>query len=84
MFECDRSPAAARLFVGLKGAGFGRCDFRVDDAGRAFLLEINANCGIYYPPDEPGSADQCLAYDPAGHEAFTRQLVAAALRRHRG
>ncbi len=47
-------------------------------------LEINANCGIYYPPDEPGSADQCLAYDPAGHEGFTRQLVAAALRRHRG
>ena len=38
----------------------------------------------YYPPDEPGSADQCLAYDPAGHEGFTRQLVAAALRRHRG
>ncbi len=47
-------------------------------------LEINANCGIYYPSDEPGSADQCLAYDPAGHEAFTRQLVAAALKRHRG
>ena len=74
--------AAARLFVGLQGAGFGRCDFRVDDAGRAFLLEINANCGIYYPPDEPGCADVCLAHDRAGHEGFTRQLVAAALQRH--
>ncbi len=75
---------AARIFVALDGASFGRCDFRVDDSGRRFLLEINANCGIYYPPDEPGSADQCLAYDPAGHEGFTRQLVAAALKRHRG
>ncbi len=73
---------AARLFVGLKGAGFGRCDFRVDDSGRPFVLEINANCGIYYPPDEPGSADMCLAHDPAGHEGFTRQLAAAAFRRH--
>jgi D-alanine-D-alanine ligase len=74
---------AARLFVGLEGAGFGRCDFRVDADGRRFLLEINANCGVYYPPEEPGGADLCLAHDPAGHEGFTRQLVAAALRRPR-
>jgi D-alanine-D-alanine ligase len=74
---------SARLFVGLEGAGFGRCDFRVDAAGRRFLLEINANCGVYYPPDERGGADMCIAHDPAGHEGFTRQLIAAALQRHR-
>ena len=73
---------AAAIFVGLRGAGFGRCDFRVDAAGTPYLLEINANCGIYYPPDEPGGADECLLHDPAGHEGFTRQLVAAALRAH--
>jgi D-alanine-D-alanine ligase len=76
---CDDS---ARIFVGLEGAGFGRCDFRVDASGRRFLLEINANCGVYYPPEEPAGADRCLANDPAGHEGFTRQLVAAALKRH--
>ncbi len=74
---------SARLFVGLKGASFGRCDLRVDAAGRPFVLEINSNCGVYYPPEEPGGADLCLAHDPAGHEGFTRQIVAAALRRHR-
>jgi len=74
---------AARVFVGLKGGGFGRCDFRVDADGTPYLLEINANCGIYYPPDDPGGADLCLKHDPGGHEAFTRQLVAAALRRGR-
>ena len=73
---------SARLFLGLDGASFGRCDFRVDALGRRFVLEINANCGIYYPPDEPGGADLCLAHHPAGHAGFTRQLVAAALRRH--
>jgi D-alanine-D-alanine ligase len=72
---------AARLFVGLDGAGFGRCDFRVDAAGRRFALEINANCGIYYPPADYGGADLCLAHHPDGHAGFTRQLVAAALRR---
>ena len=47
------------------------------------MLEINPNCGVYYPSTDPGSADLCLARDPAGHVGFTRQIVAAALRRHR-
>ncbi|RLB47608.1 MAG: hypothetical protein DRJ42_25050, partial [Deltaproteobacteria bacterium] len=74
--------AAAKLFVGLRGAGFGRCDVRVDAEGRPYILEINANCGVYYPPSAPGGADLCLMADPAGHEGFTRQLVAAALASH--
>jgi len=73
---------ATRFFVALKGASFGRCDFRVDHEGTPYMLEINPNCGVYYPPTDPGSADICLAYDPGGHEGFTRQLVSAALRRH--
>lgn len=74
---------AARFFVALGGASFGRCDIRVDPDGRPYMLEINPNCGIYYPPADAGSADLCLMHDPAGHEGFTRQLVEAALARHR-
>jgi D-alanine-D-alanine ligase len=74
---------SARLFVGLNGASFGRCDLRVDAAGVPFMLEINSNCGVYYPREDPGGADLCLYHHSAGHEGFTRQLVAAALRRHR-
>ncbi|MBM43462.1 MAG: D-alanine--D-alanine ligase [Phycisphaerae bacterium] len=72
----------ARFFVELNAASFGRCDLRVDSEGTPYMLEINANCGIYYPPADYGSADICLALDPAGHEGFTRQLVAAAFARH--
>ena len=72
----------ARFFVELKAASFGRCDLRVDASGTPYMLEINANCGIYYPPADYGSADICLSLDPAGHEGFTRQLVAAAFARH--
>jgi D-alanine-D-alanine ligase len=73
---------AGRFFVALGGASFGRCDVRVDAGGTPFFLEINPNCGVYYPPTDPGSADLCLMQDPAGHEGFTRQLVRAALARH--
>ena len=72
----------ARFFLALNGASFGRCDLRVDLEGTPYMLEINANCGVYYPPADAGSADLCLARDPAGHEGFTRQLIRAALRRH--
>ena len=73
---------SARFFVALKGASFGRCDIRVDRRGTPFMLEINPNCGVYYPPEDAGSADLCLAHDPEGHAGFTRRLIRAALRRH--
>lgn len=74
---------SVRFFQGMRGAGFGRCDIRVDREGRPFMLEINPNCGIYYPPTDPGSADLILLADPAGHAGFTRTLVDAAFARHR-
>lgn len=74
---------SARFFVALKGASFGRCDIRVDREGTPYMLEINANCGVYYPPADAGSADLILASDPEGHVGFTRRLVDAALRRRR-
>lgn len=74
---------SADLFTGLGGVGYGRCDFRVDADGRSFLLEINPNCGLYYPPEDAGSADLILQHDPAGHRGFTEQIVEAAFARHR-
>lgn len=73
----------ARFFVELKGASFGRCDIRVAEDGTTYMLEINSNCGIYYPKADWSSADVCLSFDPEGHEGFTRLLVEAALARHR-
>jgi len=72
----------ARFFVALKGASFGRCDLRVDRNGVPFMLEINPNCGVYYLPEDAGSADLCLAHDPEGHIGFTQRLIRAALQRY--
>ena len=77
---CDES---IRFFQAMNAASFARCDIRIADDGTTYMLEINSNCGIYYPPADAGGADLCLLHDPAGHEGFTRQLVAAALARAR-
>jgi D-alanine-D-alanine ligase len=80
--EATLRDISARFFVELGGASFGRCDIRVDHRGKPFMLEINPNCGVFYPPTDPGSADLCLLRDPEGHEGFTRLLVESALKRH--
>jgi len=45
------------VFKELGGNGYARCDYRMDANGVIHMLEINPNCGIFYPPAEPGSAD---------------------------
>ncbi len=73
--------ASAALFTGLRGSGYGRCDLRVDEDGQVFMLEINPNCGIFGPQEDPASADVILQYDPAGHSGFLRHILDCALRR---
>jgi D-alanine-D-alanine ligase len=71
-----------RMFVGMNGSGYGRCDFRMNAAGELFLLEINPNCGVFYPPEAPGTADDILSLDPGGHAAFVDLLLRGALARY--
>jgi D-alanine-D-alanine ligase len=82
VLEARLRDISARFFTELGGASFGRCDIRVNGDGTPYMLEINPNCGVYYPPTDPGSADLCLLRDSDGHEGFTRMLVDSALRRH--
>ncbi|MCK5653375.1 MAG: hypothetical protein KAJ42_18450, partial [Gemmatimonadetes bacterium] len=73
---------SADFFLGMRGVSFGRCDIRMDEDGELYMLEINPNCGVYYPATDPGSADMSLLHDPAGHQGFTDLLLEAALARH--
>ncbi|MDP7575189.1 MAG: hypothetical protein QF723_08785, partial [Phycisphaerales bacterium] len=73
----------SELFVEMKAAGYARCDIRVDGDGIPHILEINANCGIFYPRDAYASADDCIALTPGGHPLFVRRLIAAARARQR-
>lgn len=71
------------MFLGLSGDGYGRCDFRMDRDGALYLLEINPNCGIFYAPETPGSADAILAADPMGARGFVAHILRCAEQRRR-
>jgi D-alanine-D-alanine ligase len=64
-----------RVFKELGGNGYARCDYRMDSAGVIHMLEINPNCGIFYPPHEPGSADFSLLNDPTNHAKFMKLII---------
>lgn len=75
--------ASALIFEAMGGSGYARCDFRLDGRGELVFLEINPNCGLFYPEGEFGSADAILASDPAGFRGFLQHLLACARRRQR-
>mmetsp|Transcript_1330 Transcript_1330/g.2515 ORF Transcript_1330/g.2515 Transcript_1330/m.2515 type:complete len:529 (-) Transcript_1330:308-1894(-) len=72
-----------RFFVAFGGQGYARCDIRADRSNNIYVLEINPNCGIFYPKDSAGSADNILMQDPAGHRGFILHILECALRRQR-
>lgn len=73
--------AAVLTFAALNGSGYGRCDLRLDAAGEIYLLEINPNCGIFYPEGAFGCTDFILANDPVGHRGLLEHLLMCAVRR---
>ncbi|HVF25091.1 MAG TPA: hypothetical protein VNA23_04335 [Anaerolineales bacterium] len=72
----------ARLFKAMDGNGYARCDYRMGADGTIHMLEINPNCGIFYAPDEPGSADFSLINDPVyNHQKFLKLIIRSAKNR---
>ncbi len=70
-----------RVFQAFGASGYARCDFRLGKDGEIYMLEINPNCGIFYPPFDPGSADFSLLNDPIGHQGFMDLIIRSGLKR---
>jgi D-alanine-D-alanine ligase len=71
-----------RLFKAMDGNGYARCDYRMAADGTIYMLEINPNCGIFYSPEEPGSADFSLIHDPVyNHQKFLKLIIRSAQKR---
>lgn len=73
---------ARNIFRGIKGRGYGRIDVRSDASGQnLYFLEINPNCGVFYPEGKYGSADFILdRFDSKnGHATFLLNQVNVAL-----
>jgi D-alanine-D-alanine ligase len=76
--------AARRAWVACEGRSYARCDFRVDDAMRPWLLEINPQCCVFYPPDDYDIADLILARSEMGHAGFAERVLRSAVRGRSG
>jgi D-alanine-D-alanine ligase len=70
-----------KIYQAMKGNGYARCDYRLGKDGELYMLEINPNCGIFYPPTSPGSADFSLLNDAIGHQGFMDHIIRSALKR---
>jgi hypothetical protein len=75
--------AGRKLFLGINGVSFGRCDIRVNPAGDIYILEINPQSSLFDPIDDPGDTDFVLFNDPDGHSGFIDLIFRAALTRQR-
>ncbi|CAN0226578.1 unnamed protein product, partial [Phaeothamnion confervicola] len=75
--------AARKVFLGFRGEGYARLDFRIGPDGQIYFLDINFACSIFYAPGHEGSADYVLRNDQGGPSAFLRHIIREGLERHR-
>jgi SET domain/D-ala D-ala ligase C-terminus len=82
VLEQQLKQAAAAIFEGFGGTGYARLDFRVDDKGDVYFLEINFTCSVFYKDGYEGSADFILKFDGIGQDGFLHHIIAEGLARH--
>jgi D-alanine-D-alanine ligase len=71
------------MYLAIGGTGYGRCDVRMRADGSLYVLEINANPGILYRPEEFGPADYMILYDKDGYYGFFDRIFRAAIVRQK-
>jgi len=73
---------AEQIFISFNGVGYGRMDFRMNDKGEIFFLEINFTCSVFYDKGYEGSADYILQYDEAGQRGFLERIIVEGMARY--
>ncbi len=74
--------AAQNIFTAFNGVGYARLDFRMDENGELFFLEINFTCSVFYKDGYEGSADYILKYDAIGQAGFLKHIIKEGIARH--
>jgi D-alanine-D-alanine ligase len=74
--------AARQVFVEMQQGGYASIDFKVNDDGEIFFLEVNAPCAAFGAVDHETVVDYVLKQDLGGHAEFIRQIMAEGITRH--
>ena len=72
-----------RMFKAMGISGYGRCDVRMNEEGKLFILEINPNPAIMLKPEEYGPADYMILYDKDGYKGFFDRIFKTAFVRQK-
>ena len=75
--------SAQRIFRSFGGVGYARMDFRMNEKGELYFLEVNFTCSVFYSDGMEGSADYILKHDGIGRHGFLRHIIAEGISRHR-
>ena len=75
--------AAKKIFKAFDGVGYARLDFRMNEAGELFFLEINFTCSVFYKDGYEGSADYILKYDGYGQANFLKHIITEGIARYK-
>ncbi|MES2003766.1 MAG: SET domain-containing protein-lysine N-methyltransferase [Bacteroidota bacterium] len=82
LIENQLREAAQKIFKGFQGSGYARLDFRLNNQGQLYFLEINFTCSVFYSDGYEGSADFILQYDGIGQQGFLRHMIAEGIARY--
>ncbi|BAU14527.1 D-alanine--D-alanine ligase [Leptolyngbya sp. NIES-3755] len=74
--------ASEQLFSQINQGGYACFDFRVDEAGEIFFLDVNYPCSIFNPEGKEAIADYVLKLNGISQSEFLKQIVAAGITRH--
>jgi D-alanine-D-alanine ligase len=75
--------SAQRIFRSFGGVGYARMDFRMNDAGKLFFLEVNFTCSVFYTDGYEGSADYIIKADGIGQAGFLQHIIDEGIARHK-
>ncbi len=74
--------AASDIFFGFGGVGYARLDFRTNENGELYFLEINFTCSVFYKDGYEGSADYILKLDGTTQTDFLKLIIEEGIDRH--
>ncbi|MFM1840585.1 MAG: hypothetical protein RIR47_634 [Bacteroidota bacterium] len=73
---------AEQVYLSFNGVGYARMDFRMNNKGEIFFLEINFTCSVFYAEGYEGSADYILMHDGVGKRGFLERIIIEGMARH--
>jgi D-alanine-D-alanine ligase len=74
--------AAVKIFSGFGGVGYARLDFRSNNKGDIYFLEINFTCSVFYSDGYEGSADFILKASGVAAGQFLKDIISEGISRH--